>query len=121
MDLPVPTWINLAIQIPIVLLFLYALVKFLDHTKALVTQFLEYLTDERVKTLKFIGEQADINREFLSAQREQMNSAIARLADEQKIRQLDMVKEVSTLTTMVDRTMDRLILFDAELKGRRDG
>jgi hypothetical protein len=58
--------------------------------------------------ITFMQQQADTNREFLRAQREQTNLAIARLAEEQKTINSNLAK----LTNIIDH-------ISAEIKGVR--
>lgn len=108
MNFDVPTWASLALQIPLALVIVFLVVKFLEHLRTV-----------QETTLGFITEQARINREFLGAQREQMNQAVTRLAEEIKNNKTEMVKEVSALTTMVDRSIDRLIELEQRIEDRR--
>lgn len=106
-NIDTPTWVSLALQIPLALVIVFLVIRFLDHMKTIHTS-----------TLTFIMEQAQVNREFLSAQREQMNAAVTRLAEEIKSNKLDTVKEIATLTTQVDHTLERLLEFDNRLRDR---
>lgn len=104
-NIDTPTWVSLALQIPLALVIVFLVIRFLDHMKTI-----------HESTLKFIGEQAQVNREFLGAQREQMNQSITRLAEEIKTNKMDTVKEIATLTTTVDRSIDRLMELDTRIK-----
>jgi len=102
------SWVNLALQIPLALVIVFLVVKFLEH-----------LRHVQGITMAFITEQAKVNREFLGTQREQMNVAVTRLAEEIKSNRMDVVKEVSALTTMVDRSIDRLIELEQRIEDRK--
>lgn len=106
-NIDTPTWVSLALQIPLALVIVFLVIRFLDHMKQI-----------HESTLKFIEAQATVNREFLGTQRQQMNEAITRLAEEIKTSKIDTVKEVSTLTTQVDHTLERLLEFDNRLRER---
>jgi hypothetical protein len=56
------SWVNLALQIPLALVIVFLVVKFLEHLK-----------EVNKATLAFMTEQAQINREFLGSQREQLH------------------------------------------------
>lgn len=66
--------LNLLLQIPLAGVVVFVVVVFLKHLRETQTQM-----------ITFMSQQAETNRQFLSTQREQMNAAIARMAEELKL------------------------------------
>lgn len=73
--------INLLLQIPLAGVVVVVVVLFLRHLKETNSQM-----------VTFIGQQSEVNRQFLAAQREQMNAAIGRMADEIKLMREDLAE-----------------------------
>ena len=73
--------INLLLQIPLAGVVVFVVVVFLRHLK-----------DTNTQMICFIGQQSEVNRQFLSTQREQMNAAIGRMADEIKLMREDLAE-----------------------------
>lgn len=65
--------VNLLLQIPLAGVVVFV-----------VVMFLRYLRETNAQMIAFIGQQSEVNRQFLATQREQMNAAIGRMADEIK-------------------------------------
>lgn len=65
--------VNLLLQIPLAGVVVFV-----------VVMFLHYLRETNAQMIAFIGQQSEVNRQFLATQREQMNAAIGRMADEIK-------------------------------------
>lgn len=66
--------LNLLLQIPLAGVVVFVVVVFLKHLRETQTQM-----------ITFMSQQAETNRQFLATQREQMNAAIARMAEELKL------------------------------------
>lgn len=98
MSLDQPSWINLALQIPLALVIVFVLIKFLDFTLKIIKVFLEYL-----------GEQRQLDRD-------QISEALGRLADEIKNSNTNIIRssiqEVAQLTEKVDSTIGRIKFFE---------
>jgi hypothetical protein len=73
--------INLLLQIPLAGVVVLVVVLFLRHLKETTLQM-----------ITFIGQQSEVNRQFLASQREQMNAAIGRMADEIKMMREDLAE-----------------------------
>lgn len=73
--------INLLLQIPLAGVVVFVVVVFLRHLRETNTQM-----------IGFIGQQSEVNRQFLATQREQMNAAIGRMADEIKLMREDLAQ-----------------------------
>lgn len=73
--------INLLLQIPLAGVVVLVVVLFLRHLKETTLQMID-----------FIGQQSEVNRQFLSSQREQMNAAIGRMAEEIKLMREDLAE-----------------------------
>jgi hypothetical protein len=73
--------INLLLQIPLAGVVVLVVVLFLRHLKETTLQM-----------INFIGQQSEVNRQFLSSQREQMNAAIGRMAEEIKLMREDLAE-----------------------------
>jgi hypothetical protein len=65
--------VNLLLQIPLAGVVVFV-----------VVMFLHYLRETNTQMIAFIVQQSEVNRQFLATQREQMNAAIGRMADEIK-------------------------------------
>jgi L-lactate utilization protein LutC len=91
-------WIDVLLQVPLAGVVVFLTIRFLAH-----------LEKTNKETLEFIAKQEDVNREFLRTQREQMNNAIMKLAEEIKQNKYDSLKEVSALTANIDRLIEKLI------------
>lgn len=74
--------INLLLQIPLAGVVAFVVIVFLKHLKETTTQMIE-----------FMSQQAETNRLFLATQREQMNQAISRMAEELKMMREDFAEE----------------------------
>jgi 5-bromo-4-chloroindolyl phosphate hydrolysis protein len=66
--------LNLLLQIPLAGVVVFVVVVFLKHLRETQTQMITFMT-----------QQAETNRQFLATQREQMNAAIGRMAEELKM------------------------------------
>lgn len=66
--------LNLLLQIPLAGVVVFVVVVFLKHLRETQTQM-----------ITFMSQQAETNRQFLATQREQMNAAIGRMAEELKM------------------------------------
>lgn len=66
--------LNLLLQIPLAGVVVFVVVVFLKHLRETQTQM-----------ITFMSQQAETNRQFLATQREQMNAAIGRMAEELKL------------------------------------
>lgn len=72
--------INLLLQIPLAGVVVFVVVVFLKHLKETTAQM-----------ITFISQQAELNRQFLETQREQMNISIERMADEIALMREDLI------------------------------
>jgi hypothetical protein len=90
-------WINLLLQIPLAGIVVFLTIRFLKH-----------LENVNKTMLEFIEKQEETNREFLQAQRQQMNEAIGRLAEEIKANKYDTIKEISALVNVVDKLLEKI-------------
>lgn len=93
-DLPAASWINLALQIPLALVIVF-----------LVIKFLSFIQDNTKQFLNFMQSQQEMNRN-------QMKESLSRLAEEIKADKTDMLKEVSNLTQRVDSVIDKAIMLE---------
>lgn len=98
MELPSASWVNLALQIPLALVIVFLVIRFLLH--------LEKLND---KMFDFIGEQQDKQAVTFEKQQENQANALGRLAEEIKSNRLDTVKEVASLTGRVDAVIEKML------------
>jgi len=73
--------VNLLLQIPLAGVVVFVVVLFLKHLKETNSQM-----------ITFIGQQSEVNRQFLQSQREQTNAAIGRMADEIKMMREDLAE-----------------------------
>lgn len=73
--------INLLLQIPLAGVVVVVVILFLRHLK-----------DTSAQMIDFIGQQSEVNRQFLATQREQTNAAIGRMADEIKLMREDLAE-----------------------------
>jgi|CXWL01.1.fsa_nt_gi hypothetical protein len=73
--------INLLLQIPLAGVVVFVVILFLKQLKETNSQM-----------VAFIGQQSEVNRQFLQTQREQMNAAIGRMADEIKLMREDLAE-----------------------------
>lgn len=87
-------WISLLIQIPLAGLVVFLTIRFLEHLKQIQDQYQTTIKEMHKETLTFAADQANVNREFLKVQREQMNESIARLAEELKTTRLEVIREI---------------------------
>jgi len=98
MTLDQPSWVNLALQIPLALVIVFVLVKFLEFTIRIINLFLDYLREQR------------------QLERDQMSDAIGRLAEEIKNSNTNIIRssiqEVAQLTEKVDGTISRIKFFE---------
>lgn len=112
MELPAASWVNLALQIPLALVIV-----------VLVIYFLRYLEKMADSVLRFLDNQANVNREFLKVQQDAHNASIARLAEEIKSANIErlrestasraeILREVSELTKRVDGVIDKAIMLE---------
>jgi len=74
--------VNLLLQIPLAGVVVFVVVVFLKYLKERTTQMID-----------FMAQQAETNRQFLATQREQMNAAIGRMAEELKLMREDFAEE----------------------------
>jgi hypothetical protein len=74
--------INLLLQIPLAGVVAFVVIVFLKHLRETTTQMID-----------FMAQQAETNRQFLATQREQMNQAIGRMAEELKLMREDFAEE----------------------------
>lgn len=103
MNLTGDTWLNLAIQIPLAMVIVFLVLKFLDHLK-----------ENNKAMLTFIGEQAEINRSFLATQREQQQTALNHMAEEIRTSKTETIKELASLTNSVDKTIEKMLEMERE-------
>jgi len=84
--------LNLLLQIPLAGVVVLVVVLFLKYQEKMVNQM-----------ITFMQQQADTNREFLKTQREQTNSAISRLAEEQKVLSKNLSEMVGVISNVTAR------------------
>ena len=70
--------LNLLLQIPLAGVVVFVVVVFLRYLREMTSQM-----------LTFMSEQAETNRKFLATQRQQMNEAIGRMAEEIKLMRIE--------------------------------
>lgn len=92
--IPPNSWLNLVLQIPLAVVIVFLVIRFLAFVKEVITQFLE-----------FQSAQQKMNRE-------QMSESLARLAEEIKSSKTDTIKEVSELTRRVDGVIDKALFLE---------
>lgn len=90
MDFPATTWINLALQIPLALVIVFLVVKFLQHLEKLTTAMFQFLENQQIK----------------------QSESMARLAEEIKTNRTDTVRELANLTQRVDSVIDKAIMLE---------
>lgn len=97
MDLPATSWLNLALQIPLALVIVFLVVKFLQHLEKLTTAMFSFLENQQVKQSESLG----------------------RLAEEIKSNRTDTVRELANLTQRVDGVIDKAIMLERLLPEKR--
>lgn len=97
MDLPAASWVNLALQIPLALVIVFLVIRFLSHLEKLTTAMFDFLEKQQVK----------------------QGESIARLAEEIKANRTDMVRELANLTQRVDSVIDKAIMLERLLPESR--
>lgn len=90
-DLPAVSWINLALQIPLALVIVFLVIKFLSFVKDIIEKFLGHMATQQ-----------ELNRQ-------QMKESLTRLAEEIKGDRMETIKEVANLTERVDAVLDKMI------------
>jgi hypothetical protein len=98
-------WVNLLLQIPLAGIVVFLTVRFLSH-----------LQEVHKDTLRFIADQSQVNRDFLLAQRTQMNLSIDRLSKEINENKVEVIKEVAALTGIIDRIVEKLSIIEGMTK-----
>lgn len=94
MDLSAASWVNLALQIPLALVIVFLVIRFLAFVKEIITAFLEHLKDQR---------QLD---------RQQTSDSMNRLTDQLRQKSQDEIRELSALTQKVDGVIDKVIFVE---------
>lgn len=97
MDLPATSWLNLALQIPLALVIVFLVVKFLQHLEKLTTAMFAFLENQQVKQSESLG----------------------RLAEEIKSNRTDTVRELANLTQRVDGVIDKAIMLERLLPEKK--
>jgi len=96
-ELPAASWVNLALQIPLALVLVYVVVRFLMFLDKLMGSMFEFLDKQQIKH----------------------SEALGRLAEEIKQNRTDTLKEVSALTQRVDSVIDKAIMLERLLPEAR--
>lgn len=97
MELPANSWVNLALQIPLALVIVFLVIRFLSH--------LEKQNKEMFS--------------FLATQQDKHDMALGRLAEEIKNTKTDTVRELANLTQRVDGVIDKAIMLERLLPEKR--
>lgn len=101
MDIGSASWVNLALQIPLALVIVFLVIRFLAFVKELVKEFLDYLKEQR---------QLD---------RQQMSESINRLSDNIHEKSMDELKEIAALTRQVDSVVDKVMIVERMTAGAK--
>lgn len=112
MDLPTASWVNLALQIPLALVIVFLVIRFLMFIKDMFTAFLTSLEKQDEQNRNFIREQQKLSMDFLDRTQIQTNAALARLAEEIKSNKTETIREVVQLTQRVDSVVDKAIMLE---------
>jgi hypothetical protein len=93
-DFSQPSWVNLALQVPLALVIVYLTIKYLDHDLKKTEMFLSHLKEQR---------QLD---------RDQLSASLNRLTDEIKNNNTSIIKssvqEVAQLVERVDNVIEKV-------------
>ena len=111
-ELSTPTWYQLALQIPLALVIVFLVIRFLAFVKEIIQAFLQSLKEQDINNREFISQQQDLNRIFIASQQEHTNAAISRLAEELKANKVDTLKELSNLTQRIDNIIEKSMLYE---------
>ena len=120
LDFPATSWVNLALQVPLALVIVFLVIRFLGFIKEMVQAFLAALKSQDENNRKFIEDQTNQNREFIKEQQNHTNAAISRLAEEIKSNKTDMLKELSNLTQRVDGVLDKAFIIEQLTESKRE-
>lgn len=90
MELPAGSWVNIALQIPLALVIVFLVIRFLQHLEKLTAAMFAFLEYQQAKH----GE------------------ALSRLAEELKNNRTEMVRELANLTQRVDGVIDKAIMLE---------
>jgi len=105
MELSSPSWVNLALQVPLALVIVFLVIKFLDFTQKQTNAFMSYLAEQR------------------KLDRDQISEALGRLADEIKNANTSIVKssyqEMAQLAERVDKVIENAKEFQREARYER--
>lgn len=112
MDLPTSSWVNLALQIPLALVIVFLVIRFLMFIKDMFTAFLNSLQEQDKLNRQFVSEQQKLNIDFIDRMQAQTNAALARLAEEIKSNKNETIREVVQLTQRVDSVIDKAIMLE---------
>lgn len=93
-DLPEVSWINLVLQIPLAVVIVFLVIRFLAFVQAIVDKFLTHMETQQ-----------ELNRQ-------QIKDSISRLAEEIKGDRMETIKEVANLTERVDSVLDKVMFGD---------
>lgn len=97
MDLPSNSWVNLALQVPLALVIVFLVIRFLVHL-------------EKQNQAMFT---------FLASQQDKHDVALGRLAEEIKSNKTDTIRELANLTQRVDSVVDKAIMMERLLPASR--
>lgn len=97
MELPANSWVNLALQVPLALVIVFLVIRFLAHLEKNNKAMFDFLSDQQVKH----------------------NDALGRLAEEIKQNRTDTVRELANLTQRVDSVIDKAIMLERLLPEQR--
>lgn len=112
MDLPTASWVNMALQIPLALVIVFLVIRFLMFIKDMFTAFLAALKEQDELNRNFIREQQKLSMDFLDRTQIGTNAALARLAEEIKSNKTETIREVVSLTQRVDGVIDKAIMLE---------
>jgi len=101
------SWDILATQAPFVVVIAILMIYVLRH-----------LERYQNAMMKFLSDQAEMNRGFINDQQVQHTQGVARLAEEIKTQRTDTIKELTNLTQRVDSVIDKAIMLDYATKAK---
>ena len=93
--------ITLLLQIPLAGVVVVVVVIFQRSQERIAEKNAQAQQAQTQQLLDFMNQQADVNREFLKTQRDQTNSALGRLAEEQKSTR----EELAKFSVLIDQFM----------------
>lgn len=111
-ELPAASWVNLALQIPLALVIVFLVIRFLLFLKDMFASFLASLARQDELNREFIREQQKLNMDWIDRMQVNTNTALGRLAEEIKANKSETIREVVALTQRVDGVIDKAIMLE---------